>query len=74
MFARSFISAALLSVSAVVATSGHSSPSSYKSCSLANAKAPVVGTMAVPTTPPAFIGLGVGVQNYTCNATTGTYV
>ena len=27
-----------------------------------------------PTTPPSFIGLGVGTQNYTCSADTSKYV
>jgi len=27
-----------------------------------------------PTTAPQFIGLGVGVQNYTCNTTSSTFM
>jgi hypothetical protein len=43
-------------------------------CSLAGYKAPVATGMTVPTSVPSFLGLGVGFQNYTCNATSNAYV
>ncbi|KIM77192.1 hypothetical protein PILCRDRAFT_12195 [Piloderma croceum F 1598] len=48
----------------------------YPSCNLSMAKLslPLNQTvLASPTTTPSFVGLGVGVQNYTCNATSLTY-
>jgi hypothetical protein len=47
-----------------------------KGCSLKDARLSVPSNQSVltaPTTAPSFIALGVGVQNYTCNATSSTY-
>jgi len=46
-------------------------------CNLSHAtlKVPANQTqLTSPTTAPTFVGLGVGVQNYTCNATSETWV
>jgi len=45
-------------------------------CNLSNAKLSLPSNQTVlaqPTGAPSFVGLGVGVQNYTCNATSLTY-
>ncbi|KAF9234248.1 hypothetical protein BU15DRAFT_65857 [Melanogaster broomeanus] len=45
-------------------------------CSLSNARLQVPvnqSQLVAPTTAPNYIALGVGVQNYTCNATSSTY-
>ena len=45
-------------------------------CSLKDARLSVPSNQSVletPTGAPSFVSLGVGVQNYTCNATTQTY-
>lgn len=46
------------------------------SCDLSHArlKVPANQTQLIaPTSAPRFIGIGVGTQNYTCNATKSTY-
>jgi hypothetical protein len=48
----------------------------FGGCNLSNAKLPLPGNQAVlanPTGAPSFVGLGVGVQNYTCNSTSLKY-
>jgi len=48
----------------------------FGGCDLSNAKMPLPAhqtAMTVPTIAPSFVGLGVGVQNYTCNATSLKY-
>lgn len=67
IFALSFVS---LVVSALAA------PKLHTGCNLSHAKLSVPAGQTVltaPTSPPSFIALGVGVQNYTCNATSLTY-
>jgi hypothetical protein len=74
MFTLSFASAVLLGASAVSAFPSHRQ---LTGCSLANATPtfPAGQTaLAKQTSAPSFIALGAGVQNYTCNATSGTYV
>ncbi|KAG1741272.1 hypothetical protein EDB19DRAFT_1907967 [Suillus lakei] len=46
------------------------------SCDLSGASLQVLANqtqLVAPTYAPSFIGIGVGTQNYTCNATTSTY-
>jgi hypothetical protein len=74
MVALSFASALVFGVAAVSAA-----PSALTGtqCSLQNAKLPLPAgqtALAQQTVAPTFIGFGIGVQNYTCNATSGTYV
>jgi hypothetical protein len=74
MFAHSFVPAVLFGASIVVAASSHHP---VTSCKLANATPtfpPGQTALAQPTGAPSFITLGAGIQNYTCNATSGTYV
>ncbi|KZP25028.1 hypothetical protein FIBSPDRAFT_783924 [Athelia psychrophila] len=52
-------------------------PSPQVACSLSSAKLTFPSNVTVLTAPsaaPEYIGLGVGVQNYTCNTTSSTYV
>jgi predicted nicotinamide N-methyase len=72
MFSFSFISAAILGASMVVAAD--KKPDCLSACDLSHAQVPVPAGFTVPTVPPSFVGLGVGVQNYTYNATSGAYV
>ncbi|KAH7921701.1 hypothetical protein BV22DRAFT_1132037 [Leucogyrophana mollusca] len=47
------------------------------SCNLTEARLQVPANqtqLIAPTVAPAFVALGLGVQNYTCNATSSTYV
>jgi hypothetical protein len=74
MVALSFVSALVFGVAAVSAIP---TPNKGLKCSLQNAKMSLPAgqtALAQQTVAPAFIGIGVGVQNYTCNATSGTYV
>jgi hypothetical protein len=57
----------LLLVASVVAA-----PAKFSDCDLSKTTIPA-SPLAAPTTPLKFIGLGVGVQNYTCGPA-GTYV
>jgi hypothetical protein len=48
----------------------------FRGCDLSNAKLPLPENQTVlanPTGAPSFVGLGVGVQNYTCNSTSLKY-
>lgn len=48
----------------------------FRGCNLSDAKIPLPSNQTVlaqPTSVPSFVGLGVGVQNYTCDATSLTY-
>jgi hypothetical protein len=72
MFSLSFLSAALLGASAVLAFPH--GPAAISACNLSKVQVPVAAGFTGPTVGPSFLGLGVGVQNYTCNATSGAYV
>lgn len=74
MLSNSLASLALLIATVVPALS---LPNAKRSgCNLANAKLELPSnqtSLVNPTSAPSFIGLGVGVQNYTCNDTSLTY-
>jgi hypothetical protein len=72
MFSLSILSVALLSAPAILATSQRQP--ALSACDLSNAKVPVYPSMTAPTIPIDFVGVAIGVQNYTCNATSGTYM
>jgi hypothetical protein len=72
MISLSIITATVFGV--VAAAASPTQAASDRGCSLAGYRAPVATGMTVPTTVPSFLGLGVGFQNYTCNATSNAYV
>ncbi|KAJ7193506.1 hypothetical protein GGX14DRAFT_537525 [Mycena pura] len=72
MFARKLICA----LSAALLVSAVPAPDAITDCSTAPAEMDLAAgqtQLVSPTTAPLFVALGVGVQNYTCTATTSKY-
>lgn len=68
------IASLLLAAAPVLAAPAWQTPPVH--CSLSSTKLTLPANqteLATPATAPAFIGLGVGVQNYTCNSTSLKY-
>jgi len=65
-----------ISIISFLVVPAFAAPKLHTGCNLSKARLSVPANQTVLTAPtgaPSFIGLGVGVQNYTCNATSLTY-
>jgi hypothetical protein len=66
----------ILSIVSLLVVPALAVPTLHTGCNLSHAKLSVPENQTALTTPtsaPSYIALGVGVQNYTCNATSLTY-
>ncbi|KAH7904709.1 hypothetical protein BJ138DRAFT_1166087, partial [Hygrophoropsis aurantiaca] len=72
--------ALFLAFSALVSSGALALPTARQlgvSCNLTDARLQVPANqtqLIAPTSAPAFVALGLGIQNYTCNATSSSYV